>query len=306
MRHVFKTQKAVVVAVILSLSFALMGVWIRMMDDSFDTFQQSYLRILLAGLIAAVIFRRRLTKNLFASLKANEWVVYVLRAIVAYFFGVTVFTIAIQHADLATVSFISSVPTLGLLAFIMFREKIPLMSIPFILLAAVGVFFLTGVDVTHIQLGVGEIASIIAALGFNIGFLMSRLHKKTRSNYDNTTILLLIGWIPVFIASLIMQENIIPEHVSVTAWIGLVFAVALNIVGLYAANYVFTNLKAYVAGNILLLEGIWSLIIGSLFFAEPVTSSLIVGGLFILGSAIAVNQIDRRNEVAQVVRNDEP
>lgn len=57
-------QKAVLLAFCAAVSFAFMGVWIRMSGESFDTFQQSYLRILLAGLIAWVVFRRRLSRNL--------------------------------------------------------------------------------------------------------------------------------------------------------------------------------------------------------------------------------------------------
>lgn len=300
-----KSQRAIVVAVGLSLGFTLMGVWVRMMEGSFESFQQSYLRILLAGLLALIIFRKRLSKQLFRSLDRREWAIYATRAAVAYVGGVSIFTIAVQHADLSVVSFITAVPMLGLLAFIMFREKLPLLSVPFLVLSMVGVAFLTGIDITKFHFGIGEIAAIVAAVGFNIGYLMSRLHKKERNNYDNTTVLLLLGWIPVFIISLVLQEPL-PSQVSLTAWVGLAFSVIFNVIGLYATNYVFTNLKAYVAGNILLLEGVWAIIIGLLLYAEPLTLAIAVGGLLIVASAIAINKIDNRNEEAQAAILDEP
>jgi hypothetical protein len=42
----------VTIAVALALNFAFMGVWIRMMAGSFTTYQQVYLRLLIAGLVA--------------------------------------------------------------------------------------------------------------------------------------------------------------------------------------------------------------------------------------------------------------
>lgn len=219
-----------------------------------------------------------------------------MRAIVSYIFGITAFTIAVQNADLAVVSLISAMPILGLLAWIMFREKVSPVSIPFILISALGVFFLTGVDLSGFHLGIGEIAAIVSAVGFNVGFLMSRLHAKQRSNYDNTTILLLIGWIPVCLLSVLATESIIPQHISLAAVIGLLFASAFNVFGLYAANYIFNNLKAYVAGNILLLEGVWAAVIGLVLYAESLTVHVVVGGLLILLSALTINRIDNKNE----------
>lgn len=78
-----------------------MGVWVRMMEGSFETFQQTYLRILPAGLLALVVFRL---------LKPREWTIYGVRALVAYTGGVAVFTFAVQHTDLSVVSFLSTLP----------------------------------------------------------------------------------------------------------------------------------------------------------------------------------------------------
>jgi drug/metabolite transporter (DMT)-like permease len=293
-----KAQKAVLVAVALALSFALMGVWVRMMQDSFDSFQQTYLRILLAGLIALVIFRKKFSERLLASISTREWIVYGGRAVMGYAVGVAAFTIAIQHTSLGVVSFISCLPILGLLAWIMFREKVPRKSLLPIGVSILGLGLLTGIDVGEVRLGLGEWASIICMLGFYIGYLMSRMHDKQRSNIENTTILLLIGWIPVFIISLIRHENIIPQSVSVGAAIGLLLSAVANIVGLYAINYVFAHLKAYVAGNILLLEGVFALIIGLVLYGEAITLGIAAGGLLIIVSAVVINSTSKTAEEA--------
>lgn len=300
-----KNQTAVLVAIGLAASFALMGVWIRMMEGSFDTFQQTYLRILIAGLMAIVIFRKKFSKNFLFSISKREWSIYTLRAFISYVIGVAGFTVAIQNTNLGTVSFIAALPILGLLAWILFREKLPARSLLPIGISIVGLAFVTGIDVRDFSFGVGEWAAVICMLGFDIGYLMSRMHDKSRSNFENTTILLLIGWIPVFIISLVTHEALLPHSVTVTAIIGLLLASVANIVGLYAINYVFNNLKAYVAGNILLLECVFALVLGLLLYGEPITMGIAFGGLLILASAIAVNNINKADEAALTPLLDE-
>ncbi len=289
-------QKAAIVAVFLSLSFALMGVWVRMASDSFDDFQQSYLRILGAGIIAFVFFRRYFRKNLFRSVTKHEWKIFVSRAIICYVFGTAFFTIAINNANLGAVAFISALPILGLIAFIMFREKLPLASIPFLLLSALGLVLVTGVTLGDFNFGIGEWAAIISMVGFNIGFLMTRFHSKERSNFENTTILLLIGWIPIFIISLLLRENILPTSLSITSLVGLFLGAVFNTINLFGSNYIFKHLKAYVAGNILLLETVWASMLGLTLFAEPITMMVAAGGMLIIASAFAVNKIDKKDE----------
>jgi len=291
-------KKAVLIAVLLTFSFALMGVWVRMMGDSFGTFQQVYLRILFAGLLALYFFRKKMARNLLGSIGRWEWSVYGIRAFVSYTVGVAAFTVAIQNTDLGVVSFVSSIPLLGLFAWLLFREKLPIASLPFVLLSIVGLLFVTGFDYRDVRFGIGEVASLIAMIGFDIGFLMSRMHKKSRNNYENTTIILLLGWVPLFLISLFRHEQLIPDSVSMIAAVGLIVSSVQNVVGLYAINYVFTNLKGYVAGNILLLEGVFAIVLGYILYDEKLTWSLTVGGLIIMGCAFAINQIEHQRSNA--------
>lgn len=291
-------QTAVLVALGLAVSFALMGVWVRMMEHSFDTFQQTYLRILLAGIMAVIVFRKKFSRKFLFSINRREWSIYGLRACVSYVLGVAGFTVAIQHTNLGTVSFIAALPVLGLLAWVVFREKLPVKSLVPIGISVVGLALVTGVDISNIRFGLGEWAAVICMLGFDIGYLLSRMHDKTRSNFENTTVLLLIGWIPVFIISMVQHESLLPHSLSLAAGIGLLLASLANVIGLYAINYVFANLKAYVAGNILLLECVFALILGLFLYGEPVTTSIVLGGLLIVVGAIAVNTINKADEEA--------
>ena len=74
-----------------------------------------------------------------------------------------------------------------------------------------------------------------------------------------------------------------------------------NVIGLYAINYVFGNLKAYVVGNILLIEGFFAVIVGYLLYNEPLTLSLLLGGSIIVYCAFIINRIERDFPKGKVV-----
>lgn len=285
--------KPMFAAVALAVSFVFMGVWVRMMSGSFGTFQQVYLRLLLAGLLAALLFRSSFTFVFLRSLRPQDWAIYALRSFFSYTIGVGLFTVAVMHAELSVVSFVSSLPVLGVLGWVFFRERVAPVAWPFIGLSVCGLVLLTGVNLANFRLGFGELMAVVAMLGFDIGYLMSRLHSRDSTNFQNTTILLLIGWIPLLGLSLLLREPQGFGHVTTSGWIGLGMSSILNVAGLYAINYIFIELKAYVAGNILLLEGVIALLVGLLLYGEMPPAGALLGGVIILVCGYAISFIDR-------------
>lgn len=284
--------KAVLAAVFVAFTFVFMGVWARELKESFTLFQQVYLRIFLAGIIALVVFRKKFN-GLFSDITARDWKVYILRSVSYYGVGVTVGTIAVHNTSLSTTAFIASLPIIGLLAWIVFREKVPLKSLPFILLSILGLAFVVGLNFSNLSLGVGEIAAVISMLGFNIGYLLSRMHGKNKNNFENTTILLLIAWIPIFILA-IFDGGILPQAVTAKSIAVLLISSVLNIVLIYLINYVFNVLKAYVVGNLLLLESVFAIIIGFILYGEEPSIGALTGGGIIIGCAFVINRIESR------------
>lgn len=288
------TARPALAAVALALSFVFMGVWARMMADGFGTFQQVYLRLLLAGLLAVAVFRRSLNPRELGRLTPREWAGYGVRALLSYTVGVGLFTAAVLDAKLSTVSFVASLPVLGVMAWLLFGEKVRATAIPFIAFSVVGLVLMTSVRLDDLTLGRGEVAAIVSMVGFNLGYLLARLHPPRMSNYQNTTLLLLLGWIPLFALSLLAGEPLVPSHVSARAWFGLAISSVLNIVGLVLINYVFTSLKAYVAGNLLLLEGIFAALVGFLLYGETIGGRELAGAAVLLGCAYAVSTVEGR------------
>lgn len=272
--------------------FVLMGVWVRMMNQSFTVPQQVFWRMLLASLLAWIFFHRKFTVQIINDLTKKDWFTYWLRAVLNYGVGVMLFTVAINNTNLSTVSFISSLPILGVLAWLMFREKFALGAIPFVLLSIVGLVLVTKLSPSNLHLGIGEIAAIIGTLGFDISWLMVRYHPKRMTNFQNTTLMLSFAWMIPLVYMVIISQPIMPGSITVIALIGLMASAIFNIFGLYILNYIFKNLKGYVAGNILLLEGVFALIIGTLFYGEVTALTQLVGALLIAGCAVVVAKIE--------------
>ncbi len=293
MKNIPKSVKirAMLAAVFIALCFVFMGVWVRMMSESFTTSQQVYIRLLVSSVLAFILLRRKFN-GLFSGLSKKDWGIYALRAFTYYTIGVGFGAIAVQHTSLSTVAFISSLPVAGLMAWIMFREKIPAKSAPFILLSILGLGLVAGVTLGGIKLGVGEIAAVASMLGFNIGFMLSRLHNKAKNNYENTAILLMLAWIPLFLGVLVTRQPLLPSSVSAKSAVALLISSLMNILIIVLVNFVFNTIKAYVAASLLLLEGFFAIIIGFILYGEKPSLSAVVGGIIIVGCALAINKIE--------------
>jgi drug/metabolite transporter (DMT)-like permease len=294
-----RKKTAIYLAIWQALSFVLMGVWIRLMGESFSPNQQIFWRLFLASLTSWIIFGRYFNKSTFKFIKKKDWSVYLTRSLLNYSIGVSFFTIAILNADLATVSFISSLPIMGLLAWLIFKERFTFRALPYIILSIIGLLFLTELSISNYIIGFGALAALVSLLGFDLSYLMVRLHPKELNNYHNTTIILTFSWVLPLIILLINNEPIIPNNLSSGAYIGLGASVVFNILGLYTLNYIFSNLKAYVAGNILLLEGVFAILIGYIFYGELYNLQQLLGSLIIIFAAYKIAMISRRQNKAQ-------
>jgi drug/metabolite transporter (DMT)-like permease len=284
---------AILLAVVQALLFVLMGVWARFMNESFTLSQQVFWRMIIALIIAWVLFGRSLDKKTLQSLSGYDWMIYVVRSILYFGAGIMLFTFAVNHTTLGIVSFSSSLPIVGIFGWIMFRERIDIKALPFILLSIIGLGLLCKIDVKSLHLSAGIITALLSMVAFDISYLMVRYHKAKMTNFQNTTLLLCFAWIAPLVAILLTKGKFIPNHFTTLAVVGLVLSSILNVVNLYLLNYIFSNLKGYVAGNVLLLEGVFALIIGFLFYNESANFMQLLGAIIILATAYVISFFER-------------
>ena len=284
---------AIILAVVQSLLFVLMGVWARFMNDSFTVSQQVFWRMVIAGIFVWFVFGSTFSKKIFNSITPKDWVVYLIRSLLYFGAGVMLITYSVNHTTLGIVSFASSLPFVGLFAWLMFREKLDPRAFPFILLSVFGLALLSKIDMNNFRIDSGLLTAFLSMVAFDISYLMVRYHKTKISNFQNTTLLLTFAWIIPFCFIFFRHENFIPSHISTNAAIGMVLSSIFNVINIYLLNYIFVNLKGYVAGNILLLEGVFALFIGAVFYSENVSALQYLGASLILISAIVISYFEK-------------
>ncbi len=290
-----KKKLAITVAVVEALLFVILSVSVRLMGKSFSIPQQMFVRLLGASLLCIILFYPKIKNIKLSEISGVEWFIYIARSFIYYGLSVTLITYALLHTTLGIVSFASSLPIMGLLGYLYYKEKFNLKIIPIILLSVVGLALLSKINLSDFKLNSGLIAALGSLLLFDTAFLMVRLHNKKYTNYQNTAIILAFSWIVPLITLLVQHKRLWPAHVSLEAYIGLGISIVLNVANLFFLNYIFSNLKAFVAGNILLLEGVFALIIGYIFFNEGVDLLQMVGVLIILGSTVAVSYMEYKD-----------
>jgi len=290
-----KKKLAITVAVVEALLFVILSVSVKLMGKSFSIPQQMFVRLLGASLLCIILFYPKIKNIKLSEISGVEWFIYIARSFIYYGLSVTLITYALLHTTLGIVSFASSLPIMGLLGYLYYKEKFNLKIIPIILLSVVGLALLSKINLSDFKLNSGLIAALGSLLLFDTAFLMVRLHNKKYTNYQNTAIILAFSWLVPLITLLVQHKRLWPAHVSLEAYIGLGISIVLNVANLFFLNYIFSNLKAFVAGNILLLEGVFALIIGYIFFNEGVDLLQMVGVLIILGSTVAVSYMEYKD-----------
>ena len=71
---------------------------------------------------------------------------------------------------------------------------------------------------------------------------------------------------------------------------------SFNVVALFLVNYSFSNIDTALASNILTLEIVIAVGIGFFLYQEMPITKEVIGGLAIISSVIAMNQIAAREE----------
>ena len=289
----FKNKNFIIfLAVFEAFIFVVMSALIRYMNESFNLPQQLFLRLFGAFLFASLVFYPSIKKIKFLEISKKDWLIYISRSLIYYGLGVTLITYALTHATIALVSFASSLPVMGVFAFIYFRERINIKALPFILISVIGLGMLSKINIANINFNNGLIAAVLSLVAFDTAYLMVRLHNPKYTNKVNTFFMLMFSWIPAFIYLLVKTEPILPKNISLISLTAIILSIILNVINVIIINYIFTKLKAYVAGNLLLLEGVFALIIGAILFNETINLYQFIGATIIIISAIAAGYLE--------------
>ncbi len=284
-------SKGIVAAVVLAFVFATTGIFARELTDGFTLYQQVYVRIGLAFLMAAVVFAPYANWRVTFAAPTREWLIVLLRGVFMYT-GTLLYSYAIINANYSNATFITAAPLLPLFGYFFFKEKLTPQIIAFILTGVVGVLLISVRDWQVGTFGSGELAALACIVFFDLAYVGRKWQSGVMSNMSMATIMFLSGSLYLFGSSLILGEAL-PPAATFTPWIILMLIIAafLNVFHVTLTNYTFSKISATLAGSILTLETVFALLISILLYSEIPTAVQLVGSGLILLSVYRINQL---------------
>lgn len=290
-------EKGILAFVFLTMLFASVGIFIRYLGHSLTILQQVYLRLFAALVFSIIFFRKDLHLEKLKLITLKEWLLLFFRSIAWYGLGVTLFSISIIETKYSNVSFIGALPFTALLGFLLFREKITLPKIIFIIAAFSGVILIGVKDYSSLfKWGHGEILALVSTFFFAATYITRRNHTKLLSNKEITVIIFFISFILLFITSLFIDKTIPVSKLSTGVVMAVLITGLFNVGNIFLTNYGFEHVEAVLASNLLSLESVFAVILGFVFYKEVPLLKEFVGGIIILMSVIGMNYSEKKNE----------
>lgn len=271
--------------------YATYGIWSRLMADSFGVFSQSWTR----GLILLVI---TLVLNIFLKfikpINKKDWIWFLIIGLTALNQAPIFFGFKYLNIGTATLLFYSALLIGGyLVGKFVFKEKLTKRKLFSLLLAFLGMLIIYGLVISPDQFlaaGLMVLAGLMGACG-------SILPKKLSQNYSEMQIMISY-YVVMLVADFILAQlmnNPLPKlefNIGWLAQLGYVFAFLIaNLTVIKGFKYI----DASVGSLIGLVEILFGILFGVIFFGETIGLGTVIGGVLIIVSAMSPNLRWNRN-----------
>ena len=292
-----ENNKGVASLFLLTFGFGLIAVVVRYLSDFYTQYQQLYLTVGSGFLFSLVVFPLSLKPNRLRSIPTKDWLIMLMRVTFGYLIAGFLYRQSITLTKISNVVFIQGIPFAGIYGWLFFREKFTYKKLALLLLAYCGVLLVSVKDYsTILSFGRGELYSLISAALFSFTFVSRKWQTKFLSNQEITQLLLFLGTLILFAASIIGGEGLPTINTQLLVLLSVLVVGFLNATNLLLINYGFNKVNAVLAGNILTLEGVFAFILAYLFYRELPSSKEILGSTIIVLSVLAMNKLDSKEK----------
>ena len=277
-------SKGVSLVVISSFFYGTYGVWSRLMGDSFGAFSQSAVRAILVVLMLLPIFLNRGGFKNFSLQKNKTWLMVSVASSIftaaPIYYAMNTIGIGLSLVIFYACYFLS----MQLFDFIT-QRRLPLSrEIVTIIVALLGlvVIYHPGGDAAF---SIGTLAALISGIGTGFNVLASE--KIAADSLTTTFIAWMSGLFVSIPMAIIIQDQLPP--LSNNAWLYVVIFAACSVISSWTVITAVKMVSTGLVGLIGLLEIIFGVIFGWLFFGESVTTTIIIGSLLIITAAAIPN-----------------
>jgi drug/metabolite transporter (DMT)-like permease len=290
--------KSYLMILISAVGFGSYGIWSRLMGQEFGIFFQAWVR---SGLILIFLIPIGLITKSFKKVERAD-IKWLLASVL---FGAATqapLYYAYNHMDIGTTTLIfysMYLITSYIVGTFFLREKIGYLKIISLLLAFMGLAMIFGFSLMKFSI----LALILALInGIASGGEVS-FTKKSTDKYSSIQISVYV-WLGIFLThlpiSLIIGEKQIPFNILNGTWLAMLAYALVGLTAFWLVIEGYRRVDASIGGLIGLMEIIFGVVFGILFFHERLTVLIVTGGLLIIFAAMLpdlVNIIRSRKSV---------
>lgn len=280
--------RAPVALLVVASAYALFGPVNRLLSVYLATYQQVYLRVLVALLLTLPLIDERRLREVLRTFGPREWMLLFIRAFAGYVVGVGLFVLAVNHTTVANVAFICALPLTSVWGVMLYGERIRVSTCVGLALALCG---LTAVSLGELSdpfsWGRGEFYALISAAGFSFALISRRMHRGQVGNRELTILYLAAGFLVTFGLSLAAREPLRIPHawdLYLTLALGALLVATVTLL----QNFAFEHVSGSLSGAILASEAFFALLFAWLIFDEFPSFVQIGGGILIVVGALII------------------
>jgi drug/metabolite transporter (DMT)-like permease len=280
-------QKAILSLCIVALSFTLLSIVTRMMNEGFSPFTQVYLRIGLGFLLTLLFFFKHINFSKMLTTSKRDWLILFLMGVIGYGLAVDFVTLGILHTQLLKVSVISSTTPFFVLFYtlLLFRKSFRPSLFLFLLVSFYGVCMIsTGSFVPIItQFGIGDLFVLIFAAFSGVYVVGRKLLSSFLNDAEIAVVVMFFAFLSSLLCALVVHQSLqLSGFFNPVALVGLVLGGLLNIITTVFQNFSFRQLNAVVGSQILILQNVFAAIFGFLLYSEIISQVEFVGAILVV------------------------
>lgn len=281
-----------------ALSFGSFGIWIRIMSQELNVFQQIVLRNSVAALIAlAIVIILKKYRLDFRHLPKIKLLLYSL----AFPLSVIFYSLAVLNTKISVATFLTYVGSLVstcVLSVICFKEKLSTLKIISIFLVITGLIcFAYPLSINTLTLGL--FAGLISG---TLDGITNAFRKDLTGKIDKALLIFfpaVMGIVISFIALVFTQSMSFPNPLSPATLVAGLIVGSLIIIGNYLMLIGFQNFELGPGVIVLTLDIVFATLFGFILLGETLILKEIIGGLLII-TAIILPNLNRHSQPKQI------
>lgn len=290
-----KHREGIIALFILAFVFASFGIFSRYLNGNFTILQQLYLRVSLATIITYIFFHKDIRITKITQIPKKDIKLLIGRAIIIYLVASPMNIEAFLLTKYSNVTFLGAIPTTAILGFLFLQEKVTGKKLFIILLAFIGVLFISVTNFTNLfSFGRGDVLALISDFFYSLFYISRKWHTDYLNNKELTFFILLVAAILQFICSLIIDRGLPLHGWTIDYALAILVVSCLVVINMFLINFGFKYVKPFLANNIITLESVVAAIIGFLIYKEILTINELIGSLLILVSVPLMNREEEK------------